>query len=238
MAKKNKQPRWYFSLRSPYSWFAHRELTERYQDVADALEWIPFWEPDEITQKLLDKAEVELPIVAMSRAKNFYILQDAARLSKARGLKMTWPIDKDPNWEVSHLAYLVAAREGRGREFVEHAYRARWEEARDITKRETMAEIAEQIGLSPELLAGACDDPAVRDKGVECLISSYHDGLFGVPFFVHGRDKFWGVDRLRPYVAAFRGQEIEEVERSWQDYDELPRFSAAGGDTGHAGGCG
>jgi 2-hydroxychromene-2-carboxylate isomerase len=238
MAKKKKQPRWYFSLRSPYSWFAYRELTERYQDVADALEWIPFWEPDLITQKLLDEADVELPIVAMSRAKNFYILQDTARLSKARGLKMTWPIDKDPNWEVSHLAYLVAAREGRGREFVEHTYRARWEEARDITSRETIAEIAEQIGLSPELLAEAGDDPAVRAQGVECLISSYHDGLFGVPFFVHGRDKFWGLDRLRPYVAAFRGQEIEEVERSWQDYDELPRFSAAGGDTGHAGGCG
>ncbi|MFD7909689.1 2-hydroxychromene-2-carboxylate isomerase [Streptomyces sp. NPDC059752] len=238
MAKKKKQPRWYFSLRSPYSWFAYRDLTEHHADVADAIEWIPFWEPDEITQGMLDEADVELPIVAMSRAKGFYILQDTARLSKARGLAMTWPIDKDPNWEVSHLAYLVAEREGRGREFIDLAYRARWEEGRDITKRETMAEIAGVLGLAPELLAGAVDDPDVRKQGVECLVSSYQDGLFGVPFFVYGRDKFWGADRLRLFVAAHRGQPLEDVEKGWQDHVELPSFSAAAGDTGHAGGCG
>ncbi len=238
MAKKKKQPRWYFSLRSPYSWFAYRDLTENYPDVADAIEWIPFWEPDWVTQGMLDAADVQLPIVAMSRAKGFYILQDTARLAKARGLAMTWPIDKEPNWEISHLAYLQAERSGRGREFIALAYRARWEEGRDITKRETMAEIAVDLGLDPGLLAGAIDDPQMRELGLECLVSSYQDGLFGVPFFVHGRDKFWGADRLRAYVAAHRGQAIEDVEDTWHDHVELPLFAEAAGDTGHAGGCG
>ncbi|MFI1227150.1 MULTISPECIES: 2-hydroxychromene-2-carboxylate isomerase [unclassified Streptomyces] len=238
MPKPKKPPRWYFSLRSPYSWFAYLDLMERYPDVADGVEWIPFWEPDEITQGLLDEADVELPIVAMSRAKNFYILQDLSRISKARGLKMTVPIDKEPNWEVSHLAYLAAQEAGLGREFVGLAYRARWQDGRDISKRETMADIAVELGLPPELLSHASDDPGMRKKGLDCLVSSYKDGLFGVPFFVHGREKFWGADRLTPYVAAFRGTTPQEVEKSWQDHDELPLFSEAGGDTGHAGGCG
>jgi 2-hydroxychromene-2-carboxylate isomerase len=238
MAKTKKPPRWYFSLRSPYSWFAWLDLMERYPDVADGMEWIPFWEPDAITQQMLDEADVELPIVAMSRAKNFYILQDLSRLSKARGLKMTVPIDRDPNWEVSHLAYLAAAEEGRGRDFVAAAYRARWQEGRDITSRRTIGEIASELGLDAARFEGAADDPALRKKGFDCLVSSYKDGLFGVPFFVHGREKFWGADRLTSYVAAFRNEPLQDVEKSWQDHAELPRFAESAGDAGHAGGCG
>ncbi len=133
MPRVKKPPRWYFSLRSPYSWFAYLDLTQRYPEVADSLEWIPFWEPDRTTQAMLDEAGVVLPIVEMSRAKNFYILQDLARISKARGLRMTVPIDKDPNWEVSHLAYLAAKAQGLGPQFVDAVYRARWQEGRDIT---------------------------------------------------------------------------------------------------------
>ncbi|WEO94734.1 DsbA family protein [Streptomyces sp. FXJ1.172] len=238
MPRPKKPPRWYFSLRSPYSWFAYLDLTQRFPDVADALEWIPFWEPDATTQKMLDEARVELPIVAMSRAKNFYILQDLARISKARGLTMTVPIDKDPNWEVSHLAYLAAKEQGRGKEFVDAVYRARWQEGRDITAPTTMAEIAGELGLPAELLATAADDPQLRKQGFDCLVSSYEDGLFGVPFFIHGRDKFFGVDRLRPFIAAFQGRPGEDVEENWQDHDELPLFAPPAGDAGHAGGCG
>ncbi|GGW82018.1 2-hydroxychromene-2-carboxylate isomerase [Streptomyces lucensis JCM 4490] len=238
MPRVKKPPRWYFSLRSPYSWFAYLDLTQRYPEVADSLEWIPFWEPDRTTQAMLDEAGVVLPIVEMSRAKNFYILQDLARISKARGLRMTVPIDKDPNWEVSHLAYLAAKAQGLGPQFVDAVYRARWQEGRDITDPATMGEIAGQLGLPAESLATAADDPELRKQGFDCLVSSYDDGLFGVPFFVHGRDKFWGADRLRPFIAAFQGRPGEDVEENWQDHDEFPLFASAAADAGHAGGCG
>ncbi len=238
MAKTKKPPRWYFSLRSPYSWFAWMDLREKFPDVADGVEWIPFWEPDARTQEMLDEADVELPIVAMSRAKNFYILQDLSRLTRARGLKLTIPVDRDPNWEVSHLAYLAAEEEGRGRDFVEAVYRARWQEGKDICDRAVIGEIAAGLGMDAERFSRAADDPALRKRGFDCLVSSYKDGLFGVPFFVYGREKFWGADRLAHFVAAFRGQSLREAEESWQDHAELPEFAPAAGDTGHAGGCG
>ncbi|MFF4691803.1 2-hydroxychromene-2-carboxylate isomerase [Streptomyces sp. NPDC001307] len=235
-----KPPRWYFSLRSPYSWFAYRDLIDRYPDVADAIEWIPFWEPDEQTQALLAKEDVQLPIVDMSRAKNFYILQDARRLAEARGLTVTWPVDRAPNWEIAHLGYLVAADAGLGREYVALAYRARWQQGRDITDRAVIAELADELGLDPALVAGAADDPELRRRGTEALIRSYKDGLFGVPFFIHGHDKYFGADRLRAYVAKVRGQEPgPDVELTWLDEAGLvPEPIPAGGDAGHAGGCG
>ena len=235
-----KPPRWYFSLRSPYSWFAYHDLTERYPDVADAVEWIPFWEPDAGTQALLDEGGVRLPIVDMSRAKNFYILQDARRLASARGLAVTWPVDRDPNWEIAHLGYLVAEDAGLGREYVASAYRARWQESRDITDRAVIAELAAGLGLDPAAVSGASDDPELRRRGAEVLTRSYKDGLFGVPFFVHGHDKFFGADRLRAYVAKVRGEEPgPDTELTWLDEAGLlPDPIPAGGDAGHAGGCG
>ncbi|KUJ65271.1 isomerase [Streptomyces albus subsp. albus] len=240
MAKPKKQPRWYFSLRSPYSYFAYRDLTERYPDVADAIEWIPFWEPDEVTQKLLDADQVELPIVPMSRAKNFYILQDLRRLSKLRGFEMTVPVDREPNWEVSHLGYLVAADAGKGRDYIDAVYRARWIEGRDITERKTIAEVAEALGLDADAVSNASDDDEIRARGAAALTRSYKDGLFGVPFFVHGFNKFFGVDRLKPYVAAVRGEEPVDgdIDQSWLgEFIELPELVTPGGDGGIAGGC-
>jgi 2-hydroxychromene-2-carboxylate isomerase len=232
------QERWYFSLRSPYSWFAYRELVERHPEVADTIEWIPFWEPDELIQKLLAERKVELPIVPMSRAKNFYILQDTRRLAVARGLTMTWPADRNPHWEPAHLGYLVAAAAGRGRDFVDAVYRARWEQGRDITERATIGEIAAELGLGERAVADAADDPAVREEGVECLARSYRDGLFGVPFFVRGRDKYFGLDRLRAFVAAGQGEPAPEAATWLDDAIDIRSDDRPGGDGIHAGGCG
>jgi 2-hydroxychromene-2-carboxylate isomerase len=236
--KKSKTPRWYFSLRSPYSWFAYRELTESYPDVLDAVEWIPYWEPDAESERLLAEDGVQLPGTEMTRAKNFYVLQDTRRVARARGWTMTWPIDRAPVWEVSHLAYLVAEESGKGREFVDLAYKARWTESKNISDRAVIAEIAEKVGIDVDRAANAVDDPELRRRGVAELTRGYHDGAFGVPFFVHGFEKFWGTERLRGFVALVRGVPAEEVEGiPWLDTD-FPELVKVGGDHGHAGGCG
>ncbi len=204
--RRKKNPRWYFSLRSPSSWFAYRDLSEKHPDVLDRIEWIPYWEPDEESTRLLAGAGVTLPVMPMHRSKNFYILRDARRWAHARGWQVTWPVDRAPHWEVSHLAYLAAEERGLGRQFVDLAYRARWNRGLDLAERSTIAGIADELGLDPSV-ADAVDDPDLRIRGVECLIAAYHDDAFGVPFFLHGREAFWGAERVGAFVAAVRGEE-------------------------------
>lgn len=199
-----RRPRWYFSFRSPYSWLAHRDLTSRYPDVADAIDWLPFWEPDEPTTELLAEEGVRLPYVPMSREKHLYILQDVRRLAQERGAPLAWPVDRSPRWDTAHLAYFVADELGLGREFIELIYRTRWEEGLDINDPEVVATLGKELGLDPQRMAGAADDPLVRRKGLECLRSLHRDGVFGVPFFIDGYDKFWGVDRLAAFAASVR----------------------------------
>lgn len=235
------KPRWYFSLRSPYSWMAYRDLTERYPDVANAVEWIPFWEPDTRTLAALAERGVELSTVPMSRAKNLYILMDTARLAKARGWTLRWPIDRQPHWEPAHLAYLPAADAGLGREFADLVYRARWNDNRDICDPAVIGDLAQQLGLDRDLLSTAADNPALRARGIDCLVRSWQDGLFGVPFFISGREKFFGVERLAIFVDTVRGQRTSAASenRSWAEARACaPDGASTGADAGHAGGCG
>ncbi|MFD7901706.1 2-hydroxychromene-2-carboxylate isomerase [Kitasatospora sp. NPDC059722] len=203
-----RAPRWYFSFRSPYSWMAYRDLVDHHPQEAERIEWLPFWEPDPSAQDELEQSNIRLPYVPMSKEKHLYILQDVRRLARARDLEMVWPVDPAPRWEVSHLAYLAAERLGVGREFIAETYRTRWERGEDISRPDTMRKIAETIGADPEALARAHEDPEIRELGMAALGSLHRDGVFGVPFFICGFDKYWGVDRLPDFLRRLQSLKV------------------------------
>ncbi|KLL12206.1 MULTISPECIES: 2-hydroxychromene-2-carboxylate isomerase [Protofrankia] len=230
---KARTPRFYFSLRSPYSWLAYRRLLAEYPDIAELVEWVPFWEPDERSAAALTGT---FPYSAMSRAKHLYILQDVSRLARQAAVPLAWPVDRAPVWEIPHLAYLVAERAGLGREYVAATYRTRWEQGRDICDRAIVAEIAASIGVDPDAAASAADDPDLRADGCAILERICRDGVFGVPFFVNGFNRYWGVERLADFAAELRARLVPAT--------GLPAIRAGtvglgrSSDEGHVGGCG
>lgn len=231
-----RPPRFYFSLRSPYSWLAYRELWEHHPDVACVLDWVPFFEPDAVSARLLAEAGgAEFPYSEMSRAKNLYVLQDIGRITKARGIAVTWPVDRAPVWEVPHLGYLVAARYGKGQPYIGGVYAARFGEGRDICDPATVADVARSIGLDPDEVTGAAADPFWRAEGVRSLVEVCTDGVFGVPYMVQGLARYWGVDRLPGFVDRVRAAVIDTAQAE-------PPAGVVGlgrsADDGHAGGCG
>jgi 2-hydroxychromene-2-carboxylate isomerase len=228
-----KTPRFYFSLRSPYSWLAYRRILARYGDVAERVEWVPFWEPDPRSARMLVEQRGQFPYSAMSRAKHLYILQDVGRLARSMGVELAWPVDREPVWEIPHLGYLVARGRGRGPEYIAAAYRVRWEEGRNICDRSTIAEIGTELGLDPAELASASDDPALRADGVRILLEICRDGVFGVPFFVHGFSRYWGLDRLEEFAQHLRAHVPAETSMPVATVAPTPSSDEA-----HAGGCG
>jgi len=227
----------YFSFRSPYSWLGYRDLLAHHPDVAAAVQWRPFWEPEAELLRRLEKSGESFPYVDMSRPKALYILQDVRRLALRRGLSPRWPVDRRPRWEVAHLAYLAARRLDAGPQFIDAVYRARWEQGRDISDPEVVGAVGGQVGLDPHVLATAADDPRLRTEGLDALRAIARDGVFGVPFFIAGRDKFWGVDRMADFVAALGHQPSAASAGLDSTMDDHAQLEAAA-DLGHAGGCG
>ncbi|WP_331749211.1 MULTISPECIES: DsbA family protein [unclassified Streptomyces] len=235
-ARTTKPPRFYFSLRSPYNFFALADLERDHPELLDRVEWRPFWEPDPTSEKLLAEASpgAEFPFHPMSRAKQFYILRDVRRLAADRGLALTWPVDRKPWWEPAHLTWFLAEREGLGRTWVERAGRARWLEGRDICDPDVVRELAEEIGLDGAEVAQAPHHPLVREQGVRALLDVHRDGVFGVPYFINGSEPYWGLDRVTDFAASFAPA------TSASTAVEPPAAPAAGRttDMSHAGGCG
>ncbi|MEU5695825.1 DsbA family protein [Actinosynnema sp. NPDC020468] len=221
-------PRLYFSFRSPFSWMAVEALRRALPDALARFDLVPFWDPDPATSAALTARGADTHYTQMSKAKHLYILQDTRRCAEKLGLAMKWPVDVDPWWEVPHLAWLAARREGRAEAFYDAVVAARWGRGEDVCDQDAVALLAERAGVDPSA-ALAPADPELRAEGVTCLERAWHDDVFGIPYLFLGRHRFWGLDRIPDFLAAYH--------RS----DTVPPAVPVGvvaGDRDTAGGCG
>lgn len=228
--RTSKQPRVHFSFRSPFSWMAISLLQQRSPAVHDWLEFIPFWDPDERTLTDLHAAGAEFHYTQMSKAKHLYILHDTRRQAARLGLRMVWPIDDEPWWELPHLGYLLARRLGRGLEFYNAVTAARWERGENVCEPAVLGKVAVEAGLDPALILAAPDSEEIRAEAAQCLVRAYHDDIFGIPYFRVGRHRFWGLDRLDDFLTELSAGAGTEPQ-PWGDLKVLA-------DTDTAGGCG
>ena len=130
-------------------------------------------------------------------SRNEYSAQDRARQARKLGL----PCDPQPMFAASNpapAAYAVIAAQAVGggdlAGLVVALSRAMWAEGRDISDDEVIRAALVAHGF----------DAGTADRGMlmaaEAYAANLEDavsrGVFGVPFFVIGEQKFWGQDRL------------------------------------------
>lgn len=240
--RQRKRPRVYFSFRSPFSWLAITALERELPRVHELAEFVPYWDPDPLTVAALRDRGAEIHYAQMSKAKHLYILQDTKRAAESLGLRMAWPIDVSPWWEVPHLAWLRARRDGGAERFYGEVMRARWEAGENICEPDVIARLGTQAGLDGDALAAATEDPQIRAEGVDALYAAYEDDIFGVPYFRIGRHRFWGYDRVPGFLAELTGAlPGAGPARPGDELAALPeplRAAVGAYDTDTAGGCG
>ena len=93
-------------------------------------------------------------------------------------------------------AALVAKQEGRFREYHHPAYRARWAEARDLSKPETVAELLAGAGLDADAALARADSEEMMARLESDTRAAIERGVFGVPTVFVGDEMFWGNDRF------------------------------------------
>jgi 2-hydroxychromene-2-carboxylate isomerase len=74
-------------------------------------------------------------------------------------------------------------------------FRAAWQDRRDISNKQVVAELARPLGLDLE-------DPSLKDALREATDVAVKRGVFGVPTFFVGDEMFWGHDRMHHVVRA------------------------------------
>ena len=130
-------------------------------------------------------------------SRNAYRLQELRRQAKKRGVPLNMPPAFFPvNPAPASYAIIAAAKAGGGdlAGLVQSFPRAVCAEGRNIAEDEVVKDLLARNGF----------DPSVADRYMLAAAETYANnleeavsrGVFGVPFYIVGDEKFWGQDRL------------------------------------------
>ena len=180
--------RFYFSFRSPYAWLAAERLDAEFGDLDVSLEFVPLYP----TPETFPNDPTQIP------NKVAYLVHDTVRLAREQGLRVKFPAVADPDWSLSHAAFLAAQERAAGPRFMLETFRARWCEGLDLGLDPVIGDCAERAGLPrSELLEAAHCSERQRQVADNFRRGIEEDGIFGVPSFIVDGKLYWGQDRMR-----------------------------------------
>lgn len=181
---------YYFTLISPWCYLAGTRLEESAARHGATIRYVPV-DPAALFARTGGKMLAE-----RHESRQAYRLQELRRWSKVLGL----PLDLKPAHFPTNpapAAYAVIAAQGVGGDvggLVQSFLRAVWAEGRNIAEDSVIRDLLARHGF----------DPALADKGLFTGAETYGRnleqavaaGVFGMPFYVVGEERFWGQDRL------------------------------------------
>jgi 2-hydroxychromene-2-carboxylate isomerase len=179
--------RFYFSFRSPYAWLAAERLESELGDLGVPIERLPIYP----TPGLFPNDPAAIP------EKVAYTVQDIGRLVRERGLTARFPAPGDPDWALSHAAFLGAQRHGAEHRFMLEVFRKRFCEGLDLGEDSVIADAAGAAGLGRDTILAAAHSEELRAQAsAGWRLAVERDRIFGVPSFVYAGKLYWGQDRM------------------------------------------
>lgn len=175
--------RCYFAFRSPYSRLGLHKLARAGFDG----DLIVFTGPPE---------DAPFNDPTANKYKLAYYQQDVFRMTVRMGLPLALPDPFDPDYRLANLSFIAAQKAGKGLAFALAVSDARWGAGKTISEADVLAEAAQTAdwaGFDADAIR-ADDSLAQMIKDQRAKIAE--DGVFGVPFLIDGRNKYWGQDRF------------------------------------------
>ncbi len=181
----------YFDFSSPYGYFAALKIDETAADFDRQVQWKPM---------MLGAALKETGNVPMAEQpiKGDYCKLDWERM--ARYMEAPWKMP-----EPFPIATLAAARAfywlddddpALAKRFAHAVFGEYFGKGHDITDAETVADVAEPLGIKRDDLLAAVLDPAIKARLKDETTAALEKGVFGSPFIIVDGEPFWGSDRL------------------------------------------
>ncbi len=178
--------RFYFSFRSPYSWLGFYRFQKIIDKLPVTVEYIPCFPRS--------NSKVENP--GDNKLKRIYMSRDIKRFTDAYGLLLNWPETIDTDWLAPHVIFLYALDNQLGVEYAMNVYSARFEQGLNVGDVTVLKNIGQEIGMKPDDMMTVVNNNEYLERFEDLQSNAKKDNLFGVPFFVYSKNKYWGNDRL------------------------------------------
>jgi carboxymethylenebutenolidase len=183
----------YFAPQSPWTYLGHARLLA----IAEAAKATVRVLPADFGQIFAQSGGLPLPKRAPQR--QAYRLLELARFRDALQLPLNvqpkyFPVAADPSARLIIAAGLQNGPQAALR-LSGAVFAAVWVQERDIASATTLAELLDECGLSPELLAHS-QSATVQDQYDANTRAAIEAGVFGAPSYCVDGEIFWGQDRL------------------------------------------
>lgn len=181
----------FFDFSSPYAYFASTQIDALAARHGRTCRWRP------ILLGQAFQASGNAPL-AVQPLKGDYSRHDWLRLARRYGIPYRLP---DP-FPIATLAagrafWWLDATDAAAAKRLGHAlFAAYFADGRNISDRETVADVAAAQGIDPAILLATIDQPAIKAKLRRETEDAVGRGVFGAPFVVVDGEPFWGFDRL------------------------------------------
>jgi 2-hydroxychromene-2-carboxylate isomerase len=191
---------YYYTHQSPWSYLGH----QRFLAMAKAAQAKVNFKP--VDYGRIFPQSGGLPLAKRPPQRQAYRLVELTRWSEHLGVKLNlhpkhFPVDQVP---ANKLA-IAADRAGHDAGALSHAImRAIWEEERDIADPDTLAAIADAIGLDGKALLKATASPEVEALYQRLTDEAIQAKVFGAPWYVYRGEPYWGQDRLEFLARALK----------------------------------
>jgi 2-hydroxychromene-2-carboxylate isomerase len=198
----------YYDFRSPYAYFANHRIRHGLFLTPVPVKWL--WRPVSIDILLNLQTGREAWSTyddPLSKPKRAHLLADVRRSAAFYNIPLRAPKPPRPNSIPALCAAALLGPEGQDN-FRNVVFEALWQQQRDISDPNVLAECLMRAGADPEL-ANRSISSQVRDALTEDTRVAYANGIFGVPSFVCKGEIFFGNDRLE--MLGWRlGQQARE----------------------------
>ena len=188
----------YFDYSSPFAYLASERMEALAQRAGATLNWKPML----LGGVFRAVGTPMVPLFEFAEEKQAYIRLDMERWAHWFDIPLRWP-SRFPRMTVKPLRATLLLHEDPA-PFIHRCFRAYWEEDRDISDIQVLAEICEELSLRPNLLEDI-GQPVVKQALIDATQEAVEAGVFGAPTCVVNGQVFWGQDRLHFVERALGG---------------------------------
>ena len=182
----------YFDFSSPYSFLASEQIEALAARHGRSVRFRP------VLLGVVFKVADSAPLTEQYGPKATYSVHDFARSARFAGVTYRHP-SKFPIGAVTAsraVLWLQQHRPEQANPFVHAAFRAFFQQDRDISAPAVVAEVAQALGIDGKQLVEATQAADVKDALRRQVEDAIAFGLFGAPTIVVDGEVFWGNDRL------------------------------------------
>jgi len=181
----------YFDFSSPYGYLAAHVIDDLAARHGRTVAWRP------MLLGAVFKVSGQQPLLNIP-LKGDYAKRDLPRTARLLGLPFTMP-EQFPFMSVAACRafyWLVDEDPAAARALALALYDRAFAEGQAIAQAPDVAAVAASLGLDPETVRAALQDPAVKDRLRTEVDAAIERGVFGSPFIFVDDEPFWGVDHL------------------------------------------